>query len=103
MTFDAISKQIPGFYFGRFDLRCGSLEDLYQGNIKIMELNGCGAEPAHIYHPGYSLRKAIAVLLTHWRNIFIIARENKQRGVQYISLKEALQHYKKFKAATAAA
>jgi len=102
MTFDRISKQIPGFYFGRFDLRCGSLEDLYEGNIKIMELNGCGAEPAHIYHPGYSLRKGVAVLLEHWRNIFIIARENKKRGTPYISLREALQHYKKFKAATSA-
>jgi hypothetical protein len=102
MTFDTLSKQIPGFYFGRFDLRCGNLEDLYEGNIKIMELNGCGAEPAHIYHPGYSLRKAVGVLLKHWRNIFIIARENRERGIPYISLREALQHYKKFKAATSA-
>ncbi len=102
VTFDAISKQIPGFYFGRFDLRCGSLEDLCQGNVKIMELNGCGAEPAHIYQPGYSLRQAIAVLLRHWRNIFIIARQNKERGIPYTPFKEAIQHYRKFKAATSA-
>lgn len=101
-TFDSISKQIPGFYFGRFDLRCGSVEDLYEGKIQIMELNGCGAEPAHIYHPGYSLRKAVAVLFRHWRNIFIIANENKKRGTPYVSLKDAMQHYKKFKAATSA-
>src|SRR5688572_9387771 len=66
-TFDALSKKIPGFYFGRFDLRCATLEDLYNGNVKVLELNGCGAEPAHIYHPGYSLFKAIKVLLLHWR------------------------------------
>jgi hypothetical protein len=99
-TFDRISKQIPGFYFGRFDLRCASVDDLYKGNIKIMELNGCGAEPAHIYHPGYSLRKALKVLFTHWKNIFIIARENQRNGVNFISFKEAVQHYRKFKAAT---
>lgn len=99
-TFDKISKQIPGFYFGRFDLRCSSVEDLYKGKIKIMELNGCGAEPAHIYQPGYSLRKALKVLFTHWKNIFIIARENQRNGIEFISFKEAVQHYRKFKAAT---
>jgi hypothetical protein len=100
MTFDSISKQIEGFYFGRFDLRCSCIEDLYEGKIKIMELNGCGAEPAHIYHPGYSVFKAIGVLLKHWQNIFEIAQENHRRGVTYASLKHAAQHYKKFKTAT---
>lgn len=102
-TFDAISKKIPGFYFGRFDLRCSSVEDLYDGKIQIMELNGCGAEPAHIYQPGYSLPKALSVLFRHWRNIFIIANENKKRGTPYVSLKDAMLHYKKFKAATSPA
>jgi RimK-like ATP-grasp domain len=101
-TFDSISKQIDGFYFGRFDLRCATLEDLYAGRIKIMELNGCGAEPAHIYQPGYSLRKALLVLLEHWRNIFLIARENVESGSTYTTFKQALVHYRKFKKATQA-
>jgi hypothetical protein len=99
-TFDRISKQIEGFYFGRFDLRCASIEDLYTGRVKVLELNGCGAEPAHIYDPGFSLFKAIGVLINHWRNIFIIARENSKRGSAYIHFKEARMYYKKFKAAT---
>ena len=99
-TFDEISKQIDGFYFGRFDLRCASLEDLYAGNVKIMELNGCGAEPAHIYDPAFSLFKAIGVLIEHWRNIFLIARENASRGASYVKFKEARMYYRKFKAAT---
>lgn len=99
-SFDTISQQIPGFYFGRFDIRCATTEDLYAGRIQIMELNGCGAEPAHIYHPGYSLIKAIGVLFRHWRNIFIIARQNESRGVAFTSFKDALTHYRKFKAAT---
>ncbi len=101
-SFDRISQQIDGFYFGRFDLRCASEEDLAAGRVKVMELNGCGAEPAHIYHPGYSLRKALRVLFTHWRNIFIIARENSRRGVPYTSWKEGASYYRKFKAATQA-
>jgi hypothetical protein len=99
-TFDKISKQVDGFYFGRYDLRCNTLDDLCSGNIKVLELNGCGAEPAHIYQPGYSFFEAIKVLITHWRNIFLIARQNHMRGVAYISRKEARRLYRRFKAAT---
>jgi hypothetical protein len=99
-TFDEISKQIPGFYFGRFDLRCASIEDLYRGKIRIVELNGCGAEPAHIYDPDFKLRHAVVVLIRHWHQIFMIARENHRRGVSYTSLQEGIAFYKKFKAAT---
>jgi hypothetical protein len=96
-SFDTISKQIDGFYFGRYDLRCGSLQDLENGNVKIMELNGCGAEPAHIYHPGSSLFKAIGVLITHWRNLYRVSKENHERGVPYLSLREGKQIYKRVK------
>lgn len=101
LVFDEISKQIEGFYFGRFDLRCANMDDLYQSKISIVELNGCGAEPAHIYDPNFRLLHAIKALLVHWRNIFEVARENRKQGVAFITFKEALQHYKRFKAATA--
>lgn len=99
-AFDSISQQIDGFYFGRFDLRCATLDDLNRGKIMVLELNGCGAEPAHIYHPGYSLFKAVKVLLDHWKNIFIIAQENAKQGIQFVPLKDARRYYKKFKEAT---
>lgn len=95
-TFTTISNQIEGFCYGRFDLRCATIEDLYQGNIKIMELNGCGAEPAHIYQPGYSFWKALAEMLDHWRNIFVIAVANKKRGIRFLTFPEAKAYYKKF-------
>ena len=44
--------------------------------------------------------KAVRDLLKHWRNIFEIARENHKRGVRYISFREGVDLYKKFKAAT---
>jgi hypothetical protein len=65
-----------------------------------VELNGCGAEPAHIYDPGFSLLKAVAVLLSHWRNIFRIAMINHNRGIKFTSMEEGVKYYKKFKAAT---
>lgn len=98
-TFDSISKQIEGFYFGRFDLRCACIADLYEGKIQIMELNGCGAEPAHIYHPGFSLWKALRTLATHWKSMFVISVQNHKRGVPYLSFKEGKRIYQQFKTA----
>ena len=97
-SFDRISKQVNGFYFGRYDLRCASLEDLENGKVKIVELNGCGAEPSHIYHPGASLWKGIRDLITYWKNMYRISKENHKRGVAYISFREGRAIYRKFKA-----
>jgi hypothetical protein len=99
-SFDKISKRIPGFYFGRYDLRCNSIEDLREGKIMILELNGCGAEPAHIYDPDFSFFRAASVLVEHWKTIFVIARENKNSGARYLPLNEAISHYRNFKRKT---
>ena len=94
-TFDLISKPIDGFYYGRYDLRCESIESLKEGKmLKIMELNGAGAEPAHIYQPGFSLLKAYKILFRHWRVMYEISLANHRKGVEYISLKEMKEIYK---------
>ncbi|MEQ9167968.1 MAG: hypothetical protein RLO12_17035 [Fulvivirga sp.] len=94
-TFDKISKQIKGFYFGRFDIKVETIENLYNGKIKIMELNGAGSEPAHIYHPGSSLWSAYKVIFHHWKVLFEISVANHKSGVPYMSFKEGLATYKK--------
>src|SRR5258708_36291978 len=96
-SFDQISKHVKGFYFGRYDLRCASLEDLENGKVKIVELNGCGAEPAHIYHPGASLWKGIRTLIEHWNNMYRISKENHRLGAPYLSFREGRDIYKRFK------
>lgn len=97
--FDRISGSIDGFYFGRYDLRCRSVADLYAGqHIRILELNGAGAEPAHIYQPGFSLWKAWGILLHHWRVLFKISRENHRRGVAYMTFAEARTIYRRIQA-----
>jgi hypothetical protein len=99
-NFDNISKSIPGFFFGRFDLRCESVTDLQQGKISVMELNGCGAEPAHIYDPSFSFWKAVTVLIDHWKNIYTISKQNRISGTPYLPLSEAIRHYQNFKQKT---
>ena len=88
-TFDKISAQIEGFYFGRFDLRCNSIDELKQGkNISILELNGVGAEPAHIYQPGFSFFKGQKVIAQHYRMMFDAAIYNNSKGISYLSYQE---------------
>ena len=98
-TFDEISHQIEGFYFGRYDLRCASIEDLYAGKVKIVELNGTNSEPAHIYDPDMPLFKAYRFMFHHWKTIFRIGTGNHKLGVPYMPLKEAWRvtrsHYKR--------
>ncbi len=88
-TIDAISQRIDGFYFGRYDLRCASIEDLKMGkNFSILEVNGAGAEPAHIYEPGFSFFKAQLTIARHFRMMYKAARENNKNGVTYMSYKD---------------
>jgi hypothetical protein len=85
--FDNISKQIDGFYFGRYDIKCKSIEELKQGKyFSILELNGSGAEPAHIYQPGFSFWKAQSVIIKHYRMMYDAAKANHKKGVPYLSL-----------------
>ncbi|PIB36576.1 hypothetical protein BFP72_14785 [Reichenbachiella sp. 5M10] len=96
---DQLSQKIDGFYFGRFDLRCRSIEDLYAGeHFKILELNGAGAEPAHIYHPGYSLVQAYRDIVHHLRVLADISLLNHSRGIPYMSWREGLREVKKIRA-----
>ena len=95
-SFDKISKQIDGFNFGRFDVRCATTDDLERGNVKIVELNGCGAEPAHIYDPGYSFWKAMGDLFAHVKLLYQISVANHKRGVPYLSFREGRAIYQKF-------
>ena len=100
-SFDRISKQVDGFYFGRYDLRVASINDLENGKVKVVELNGCGAEPSHIYQPGFSLWKALGVLFQHWNYIYRISTQNHALGVPYISFAEGRDTYRKHKSLTA--
>jgi hypothetical protein len=68
--------------------------------VKIMELNGCGAEPSHIYNPGFPLSKAMSVMYHHWKDMYRVSMEHKASGMNYLSLKASIKLYKNFKMAT---
>ena len=90
-VFDHISKQIPGFYYGRYDLRVKNIEDLCEGkNIFIMELNGLTADAAHIFDPHYKLRDAYKTQIKQCNISFQIAKQNLKAGVKPTPLWELI-------------
>lgn len=82
-VFTEISKSFDGFFYGRFDMKVSSIEDLYRGkNIKIMELNGVSSDPGHIYDPQYYLWQAYRDLRWHWKRAADISIQNQRAGVK---------------------
>ncbi len=92
-----IVEELPEVYFGRFDLRCSSVDDLKAGrNIAILEMNGVGAEPAHIYDPKASLLSIYRTLLEQWTILYRLARYNHDhRGIPYMSLRETRSRWRR--------
>lgn len=79
---DEISRSIDGFYFGRYDLRAPSFDDLRDGEFAIVELNGVTSESTNIYDPRYSLVQAYRILFEQWRIAFEIGALNVRRGAR---------------------
>ena len=80
-TFDKLSIAIPGWYYGRIDLKYNSFSALESGkDFKIIEINGILAEPTHIYDSeNYTYLKALKCIRDHWKNIYEIATVNNKK------------------------
>lgn len=88
--FDTLSYQMKGFYFGRFDIMAASWEAIKEKReFKILEVNGVGGEPTHIYDPNTSLIKAWRDLCFTWRVASRIAQINFSEGVNKPTFLEA--------------
>lgn len=79
--FDAIADAIPGFCFGRFDLRFADFEAFRRGeDFHIIELNGAGAEATHIWDSRTRLRDAYRTLFSQYALLFRIGAAQRRRG-----------------------
>jgi hypothetical protein len=87
---DEICQQVNGFYYGRMDIRYNTWEELEQGkNISIIELNGSGSEPTHMYDPSHSIFYAWKEIIRHWKILASISRINhQQKNIKYMSFSE---------------
>lgn len=88
---DRIARTHAGFYFGRFDLRAPTVEDLRQGRgLQVIELNGVSAEATHIYDPAVRVWEAYRVMFGHWRMAFAIGRRAVELGARAMTAREVL-------------
>lgn len=96
-VFDRINHHSTGIYYGRYDIKCSSIEALYRGeDIRVMEINGVAAEPGHIYDPTCSIFTAWKVLIWHWAKAYQIARINHRNGTAYESIPSTYHKYKRY-------
>lgn len=94
-TLNEICLQIPEFYFGRLDIMFNTFEELERGeNFSIVELNGSGSEPTHIYDPKHSLIFAWKELARHIKYMFEISVINHKKGSPYLARKEGMKQYR---------
>jgi hypothetical protein len=99
--FDAISKSLPEFYFGRFDIRFAQFSDVQLGTgFTILEANGAGAESTHIWDRRTGLLSAWRDLMKQYRLLFQIGRANVDRGFRPLTLGEFRQWYRREKTLT---
>ncbi|GAC1424791.1 MAG: D-alanine--D-alanine ligase [Flavisolibacter sp.] len=81
--FDQLSHHAL-FFYGRYDIKCSCVEDLKRGcNFSILEFNGSGAEPNHVYQSGFSLWAAYKIFLHHWKVLYGISKYNNENGYPY--------------------
>jgi hypothetical protein len=97
-TVDRMARTFDGFYFGRFDVRVSSVEDLREGrNLRIIEVNGVTSEATHIYDPKLSLWQAYSILLEQWRVAFEIGARNRARGTRPAGMFELLRSMREYR------
>jgi hypothetical protein len=97
-SIDALCRQVDGFYYGRLDIRYRSWEELRQGRFSVIELNGAGSEPTHIYDPKHSLWFVWKEIIRHWVILWRISRLNHQKGTPYLTAREGVLLLKENKA-----
>jgi hypothetical protein len=79
--FDEISRAMPEFHYGRYDVRFASVDALRKGEaFRIIEINGAGSEAISAWDPEKSLGEVYGELLRQQRLLFEIGARNRSRG-----------------------
>jgi hypothetical protein len=90
-----ICQQTQGFCFGRMDVKYNTWKELEQGiNFSIIEINGAGSEPTHIYDPKHNIFFAWREITKHIRLLSQISIQNHKKGHPYLSFRQGLEMLK---------
>lgn len=93
-VFSEIASSLGEFYYGRFDVRYDSLEQLQQGEaFTIIEVNGAGSEPIHMWDGRMKLRMAYQAVLWQHRHLYEVGAINVRRGFKTLSPWQLMRDY----------
>jgi len=83
--FDELNDKVPGWNYGRVDVRCDDIQALKNGDFKIIEINGVLSEPTHIYDSTKTTYwQAVREIARHWKILYHVATKNhKNYGAAY--------------------
>ena len=99
--FEALSRALPEFHFGRYDVRFRNFADVQQGHgFTIVEVNGAGAESTHIWDRRTTLLQAWRDLMRQYRWLFEIGAANRARGFKPLTLAQFRRDHRREKALT---
>ena len=94
-TLSRLMDAVPGYAFGRMDIRVPSVQELRHGTgIKVLELNGVSAESAHIYHPGTPLLDGYRAMFHQWSIAFEVGAAYTRLGVVTTSAFQLLRQFR---------
>ncbi|WP_144428363.1 VTT domain-containing protein [Azospirillum thiophilum] len=94
--FDEIADTMPGFHFGRFDVRFASVERLAVGeDFRIIEVNGAGAEAIHMWDPEFRLGDAYATLFHQQSLMFEVADACRAAGATPLTAWELVRYQRR--------
>ena len=78
---DKIFDDIPGYYYGRLDIKFRDLEALRSGeDFEIIEINGASSESINIWDRDASLGEAVKTLLQQYSTLFKLGAANRKLG-----------------------
>ena len=78
---DNVCDGMPGYCYGRIDVRFKNIESLMAGkHFIIQEINGASSEAAHIWDGKSTLKELYRVLFYQYSTLFKLGAANRQRG-----------------------
>lgn len=78
---DRVFDDIPGYYYGRLDIKFRDLESLQAGyDFEIIEINGASSESINIWDRNARLQDAFGALLQQYSTLFKLGAANRRRG-----------------------
>ncbi len=80
-SLDKIFADIPGFHYGRLDVKFKDLESLRAGeHFNIIEINGASSESINIWDRNAGLWTAVKTLLQQYNTLFKLGNHSRTQG-----------------------